>query len=125
MARERARDHLRTGERRTPATASSGGVPEAATVQFAYDEAYDVGFNTAATDRESEHLTANPPVAVSSTNETIASRCDSLQNCLSIRVVRRCSGRSVLTVSVSARFRSRYPHLTPYERHAEMYAKYR
>lgn len=48
----------------TLATASTDGVPEAATVRFVADEAYNVYINTATTYRKYENMTTNPRVAV-------------------------------------------------------------
>lgn len=61
---ERASRLLQAAENCTLATASSTGVPEAATIRFVADDDYDLYFNTSRTYRKYEHLRANPRVAV-------------------------------------------------------------
>lgn len=61
---ERARVLLRETESCTLATASSGGVPEAATIRFVADDDYTIYFNTSSTYRKYDNLTATPRVAV-------------------------------------------------------------
>ena len=61
---ERARMLLRDADTCTLATASSAGVPEAATIRFVAGDEYNICFNTSTTYRKYENLRANPRVAV-------------------------------------------------------------
>lgn len=62
--RERATTVLREADTCTLATAPESGVPEAATVRFVSDEAYNLLINTATNYRKYANMTANPRVAV-------------------------------------------------------------
>ncbi|WP_299267550.1 pyridoxamine 5'-phosphate oxidase family protein [Halorientalis sp.] len=62
--RERAAEVLQRTAACTLATASSDGVPEAATVRFVTDDEYNVYVNTATNYRKYTNMTANPRVAV-------------------------------------------------------------